>query len=101
MQASQIKPQFVVSRVALGVIGGWAFVWGFVTLSTTLLVGAGVGYHEALNAAYLLAFVLYPAIFCWAFATRDLSRAWLWVAGGAKLMTGAAWWLSGVVEVRG
>ncbi len=101
MQESQIKPQIVVARVALGVLGGWAFVWGFVTLGTVLLVGAGVGYHEALNFTYLLAFLLYLTIFCWAFATRDLPRAWLALAGGAALMTSVAWFLSGIVEVTG
>ena len=101
MQEAQIKPQVVVSRIALGVLGGWAFVWGFVTLGTVLLVGAGVGYHEALNAAYLLAFLLYLTVFCWAFVTRDLPRAWLILAGGAALMTSAAWLLRDIVEVTG
>ena len=65
------------------------------------LVGAGVGYHEALNFTYLLAFLLYLTVFCWAFATRDLARAWLILAGGAALMTGAAWLLRDIVEVTG
>jgi|JI10StandDraft_1071094.scaffolds.fasta_scaffold71012_3 hypothetical protein len=101
VQESQIKPEIVASRVALGVLGGWAFVWGFVTFGTVALVGAGVGYHEALNLTYLLAFLLYLTVFCWAFATRDLPRAWLILAGGAALMTGAAWLLRDIVEVTG
>lgn len=101
VQESQIKPEIVVSRVALGVLGGWAFVWGLVTFGTVALVGAGVGYHEALNFTYLLAFLLYLTVFCWAFATRDLARAWLILAGGAALMTGAAWLLRDIVEVTG
>lgn len=101
MQEAQLKPEMVVSRVALAVLGGYAFVWGVVTFVTVLLVGVGQGYHEALNFTYLLAFLIYLAVFCWAFATRDLPRAWLMLAGGAALITGAAWLLRDIVEVTG
>ena len=101
MQEGQVEPQVVVSRIALGVLGGWAFVWGFVTFGTVALVGAGAGYHEALNLTYLLAFLFYLTVFCWAFVTRNLPRAWLILAGGAALMTGAAWLLRDIVEVTG
>ncbi|MDT7838638.1 iron uptake protein [Aquabacterium sp. OR-4] len=83
----------ILSRIAASLLGGWAFVWGFVTLAITGQVALGQSYGEAHTAAMLLAFLVFLAAFCWAFAARSLWRVWTVLAGGALLMTGAGWLL--------
>ncbi len=81
----------ISARVAAGIIGGWAFVWGFVTLGIATLPGAGLSYEDARTLAYLLAFLVYLVVFCWAFAAASVTRVWLVLAGGGAAMTGLAW----------
>lgn len=81
----------IASRVAAGLLGGWAFTWGFVSLGIVLLVAAGMPYGEAQTLLFLLAFLVFLALFCWAFAAASLRRVWLVLAGGAASMTAAAW----------
>lgn len=83
----------IASRVAASLLGGWAFVWGFTTLGITALVALGMPYMEAQTLLFLLAFLLFLALFCWSFAAASLTRVWAVLAGGAALMTGAAWLL--------
>lgn len=83
----------VASRIGASLLGGYAFVWGFTSLGVALGVRAGVDYHEAQTLMYLLAFIVFVAAFCWAFAAESLARVWGVLAGGGALMTGAAWLL--------
>ena len=83
----------IVSRVTASLLGGWAFVWGFSMLGITGLVALGQPFDEARTAVMLLAFLVFLAAFCWAFAAASLARVWTVLAGGACLMTGAAWLL--------
>ena len=83
----------IASRVAAGLLGGYGFVWGFVAFGTALLVSWGMPFDEARSLAYLLAFVVYLVLFCWAFAAASVARVWAVLAGGAVLMTGTAWLL--------
>jgi hypothetical protein len=84
----------IASRIAASLLGGYAFVWGFVTLGIVLLVASGWPYRDAQTLAYLLAFLVLLAVFLWAFAARSLARVWAVLAGGGALMTGAAWLLT-------
>jgi hypothetical protein len=81
----------VAGRVGASLLGGWIFVWGFATLAITALVASGLPYEEARTAVMLLAFLVFLAVFCWAFAAPRLARVWAVLAGGGALMTGAAW----------
>lgn len=83
----------LAGRVAASLLGGWSFVWGFATLAITGLVALGQPYKEAYTATMLLAFLVFLVAFCWAFAAASLARVWGVLAGGAALMTGAAWLL--------
>jgi len=96
---SSVRPDVsqVLARLAAGVVGGWAFTWGFVTLGIVALVAVGMSYHDAELLVYLLAFLLYLALLCWAFAVRSLARLWLTIGGGAALMSGAAWLAAGAM----
>jgi hypothetical protein len=93
MTAAELTPLRIVSRIGAALLGGWAFVWGFVSLVIAGVVALGGDFDEAHTAAMLLAFLVFLAAFCWAFAAASLARAWSVLAGGAALMTGAAWLL--------
>lgn len=84
----------VTSRVAASLVGGYVFVWGFITLIIALGLAGGAEYEEAQTLAYLLAFLVFLGAFLWAFATASLARTWLVLAGGGATMTGAAWLLT-------
>lgn len=88
MQAAHIA-----SRVAASLLGGYAFVWGFVTLGMALLLLGGMEYDEARVLCQLLAFLVFLACFCWAYAAASVRRVWAVLAGGGALMTGLAWLL--------
>ena len=80
----------VVLRTAAGVLGGYAFCWGFIALGMALLFAAGMPFHDAEHLLSMLAFLLYVGLFCWAFIARRMARVWLVLAGGGALMAGAA-----------
>jgi hypothetical protein len=81
----------VISRIVAGLVGGWAFSFGLVSLGVALLVAVGVPFGEAQTALHMLAFLVFLPLLCWAFAARSVARVWLVLAGGAIVMTGAAW----------
>jgi hypothetical protein len=83
----------VASRTAAAVFGGYAFTWGFTSLGIALGLATGMRYEQAQTLMYLLAFLVYLVVFCWAFAARSLGRVWLVLAGGGASMTGLAWLL--------
>jgi hypothetical protein len=91
--ADELTATRILLRVAASVVGGWAFTWGFVSIVVTGLVALGQPYAEASTTAMLLAFIVFLVTFCWAIATTSLARVWAVLAGGAALMTGAAWLL--------
>ncbi len=84
----------IASRVAASLLGGYAFVWGFTVFGTVLLILAGMTFHEAETLAYLLAFLVFLVVFCWAFAASRVWKVWAVLAGGGAAMTGAAWLLT-------
>ncbi len=84
----------VTSRVAAGLLGSYAFVWGFLMFGVGLLMHAGMDYEDAMTLAYLLAFIVFLALFCWAFAAASVVRVWGVMLGGAVVMSAAGWWLT-------
>jgi hypothetical protein len=91
MAVSTLSRLHIVSRIAAGMLGGYAFTWGFIALGIGLLFAAGMPFHDAESLSYMLAFLIFLIAFLWAFAATSLARVWLVLAGGGALMTGAAW----------
>jgi hypothetical protein len=89
--SSSLSPRVIVSRVAASLLGGYVFVWGFVTLGICLLLLAGMPYDDAQTLAYLLAFLVFLWAFCWAFCAARLVRIWAVLLGGGAMMSIAAW----------
>jgi len=88
-----MKTSHLVSRIAASLVGGYAFVWGFVSLGIALMLATGLDYDEARTWTFLLAFFVFVACVCWAFSVRSHVRAWGVLAGGGILMSAAAWLL--------
>ena len=87
MVTASLSRRHVVSRIAASLLGGYAFVWGFTTLGIALLLAAGMNYGDAQTLVLLLAFLVFLAVFCWAFAASSLVRVWAVLAGGGAVMT--------------
>jgi hypothetical protein len=85
------RPLQVTSRVAASLLGGYGFVWGFVTFGVALAVAAGMPYEEAEQLLFLLAFLVYLVCFCWALSARSLALVWTVLAGGGALLTAVGW----------
>lgn len=85
---------FLISRIAASLLGGYGFTWGFTTLGIAVLLRAGWPYADAQTLLHLLAFLVFLALFCWAYAAASLRRVWAVLAGGALLMTIAGGWLA-------
>ncbi|HVY06804.1 MAG TPA: iron uptake protein [Burkholderiales bacterium] len=94
MASASLATRTIVSRIAASMLGGYAFVWGFVTLGVALLLAAGMSFEDAHHLMYVLAFVVFLVVFCWAFAAASLARVWLVLAGGGAVMSIAAWFVS-------
>ena len=87
----------ILSRILAAIFGCYAFVWGVVALGVAALHGAGVEYHAAEQAMMILAFLLYLALFLWAFAAASVLRVWVILAVGSALMLAAAWQLQRMI----
>jgi hypothetical protein len=94
MATSTQSTWHIVSRIGAGLLGSYAFAWGFVALGASALIAAGTEFHEASSFVSMLAFLLFLWTFCWAFIATSLTRVWLVLAGGGTLMTLAGFWLS-------
>ena len=94
MTHSARTAKHIASRIAAGVLGGYAFTWGFNTLGVALLSAGEMSFGDANALAAMLGFVVLLTVFCWAFVATSLARVWLALAGGGALMTFAGWWLA-------
>ncbi|MCP5198116.1 MAG: iron uptake protein [Gammaproteobacteria bacterium] len=83
----------LLSRIAAALLGSYTFTWGFTAFVIAVLAAAGMDFHEAEQAAMLLAFIVLLIAFLWAFAARSLARIWTVLGVGAVLMSMAAWGL--------
>ncbi|PUA30189.1 MAG: iron uptake protein [Cellvibrio sp. 79] len=90
MSTSTLSARHVISRIGAGVLGGYAFVWGFIALGIAGLYALDVPFHDAEAVSNILGFLLFLTVFLWAFAARSVNRVWLVLVGGGLLMTGIA-----------
>ena len=91
MTTSAVPRLHIVSRIAAGVLGGYAFTWGFIALGIGLLFAAQMEFHDAEALGYIVGFMVFLVAFLWAFSAASLRRVWLVLAGGGALMAAAAW----------
>ena len=90
MSSQTVSAGQIVARIAAGVFGGYAFIWGFTTLTIAAALAARLSYGVAQTTAYLLAFLLYLGAFLWAFAARRVSRVWAVLGGVLICFVGVA-----------
>ncbi len=80
----------LAARILLAVLGGYAFCWGVVALFAAAAFALGAEFHDGETLGSILALLLYPAVFLWAFAARSLRLAGTVLVGSGALMTGTA-----------
>ncbi len=90
MASGSLSRLHVVSRIAAGTLGGYAFTWGFMAISMALLFAVGMPFHDAEALSTMLGFLLFLSVFCWAFAAGNLARVWAVLAVGGALMAATA-----------
>lgn len=90
MSTSTFSTRHVMARIGASVLGGYAFVWGFMALALAGLYALGVPFHDAEAVANILGFLLFLTVFLWAFAARNLKSVWIVLLGGGLSMTGIA-----------
>ena len=90
MSARAVSRLHVASRIAAGIFGGYAFTWGFIALGVGVLFAAGMPFHDAEALSYIVGFLVFLTMFCWAFAAGSVTRVWLVLGMGGALMAGVA-----------
>jgi len=94
MRSASHSALHLASRLCAGVVGSYAFTWGFIALLAGGLLSLGLEFHEATDLAWMLGLLVYLVSFCFAFVSNSLPRVWLVLGGGGALMTVVGWWLS-------
>lgn len=94
MRSTAHSTAHIVARLGAGIIGSYAFTWGFIALVAAALLSLGLEFHEATDLAWMLGLLVYLLAFCFAFVASSLPRVWLVLGGGGALMTLVGWWLS-------
>lgn len=72
-------------RIALSILGAYAFTWGLSALAVVALVASGADFHEAEHGVLIAAFLIYLGVFLWAFAASRLAMVWLILGGGGAV----------------
>ncbi|HSI56186.1 MAG TPA: iron uptake protein [Ideonella sp.] len=80
----------LAARILLAVCGGYAFCWGLIALCAAGTFPLGAEFHDGETLGPILALLVYPAAFLWAFAARSLWRIGAVLVGGGALMATAA-----------
>ena len=80
----------LAARILLAVLSGYAFCWGVIALFAAGTFPLGAELHDGETLGSILALLLYPAAFLWAFAARSLWRVCAVLVGGGALMATAA-----------
>lgn len=88
--ATHRSPVALAGRILLAVLGGYVFCWGVVALCAAGTFPLGAEFHDGETLGSILALLVYPAAFLWAFAARSLWRAGAVLVGGGALMAAAA-----------
>lgn len=80
----------IAARIAVAVVGGYAFSWGFAVFGVAGLVALGVDFHEAESGVLMLALLVFLVVFLWAFSSASVARVWWVLAGGAAMLAATA-----------
>jgi hypothetical protein len=97
MQANSSSIIEISSRVCASIFGAYLFVFGLTSLGIACGTLAGIDYHEMQLFFYLIAFLIYLAIFFSAYVVRSLKILWCVLAGGGISMSLIAWAISSQV----
>lgn len=80
----------LAARGLVAILGCYALCWGVIALCAAGAFPLGAEFHDGETLGSILALLLYPATFLWAFAARSLWRAGGVLVGGGALTAAAA-----------
>lgn len=83
-----------LGRAGAGIVGGYAFTYGYAALATFSGFAVGLPFSDARTLAWLTAPLVFLVAILWAFVPRRAVVAWVVLAGGGAAMGAAAWALS-------
>lgn len=86
VSSPSITPRVIAARVATGLLGGYAFVWGFIAFGMAGLFALGMPFHDTEHLSAILGLLIYVVVFMWAFAARNLLGVSVALFGGGALM---------------
>ena len=86
VSSPSITPRVIVARVVASLLGGYAFVWGFIAFGMAGLFALGMPFHDTEHLCAILGLIIYAIVFMWAFAARNLTKVWVVLLGGGALM---------------
>jgi len=77
----------LASRIAAGLLGGYAAAWGVAAAGTSLLYLAGLGFHDAEFLSSLFGVLVLLCGFLWAVASRRAWLPWAVLGGGGAMLS--------------
>lgn len=89
-----VRPLLATSRFAAAILGGYLFAYGFTALATLTGFALGLPYSDSQVLAWMLGAFVYLGAILWGFVPRNVTWAWIVLAGGGAAMGAAAWTLS-------
>lgn len=81
-----ITPRVIVARTLTALLGGYAFVWGFIAFGMAGLFALGMPFHDTEHLCSILGLLLYATVFMWVFAARNLVPVAAILFGGGAVM---------------
>ncbi|MET0312157.1 MAG: iron uptake protein, partial [Burkholderiaceae bacterium] len=76
----------LAGRLAVALLGGYAFCWGLVAAGVASLYALGMPFHDAEMLSSMLAFLIYLGAVLWAIAARRLVPVAAVLFGGAAVL---------------
>lgn len=86
VSSPSITPRVIAGRTVTALLGGYAFVWGFIAFGMAGLFALGMPFHDTEHLCAILGLLIYAIVFMWAFAARNLIRVAAILFGGGALM---------------
>ena len=86
MASQSITPRVIIARTLTALLGGYAFVWGFIAFGMAGLFASGMSFHDTEHLCAILGLLIYAIVFMWTFAARNLVRVAVILFGGGAVM---------------
>lgn len=80
----------IALRVMVAIVGGYLAAWGVAAASATLLVAAGLHFHDAEFVGMVAGLLVYLVVLLWAIAARRVAVVGVTLVGGGAVLIALA-----------